>query len=153
MVAIREIRGCALNVFLAGGRHVIERHEPVRIAERQRLQQDAVDDAVDGRCCADAQCECEDCDSREPRLSPQQSDGITRDDPCCLEPGKTTNLALRLLDLGEPTEVLERSTPRFLAIHAARLHLRRSPVTRRLRARALRRDALLVYSWRHWSAG
>jgi len=86
--------------------------------------QDAVDDAVDGRCCADAQCECEDCDSREPRLFPQESDGIARDDPYCLEPRKTTNLALRLLDLEEPTEALERSTPRFLAIHAARLHLR-----------------------------
>src|SRR5207247_10683723 len=86
--------------------------------------QDAVDDAVDGRCCADAQCECEDCDSREPRLFPQESDGIARDDPYCLETRQTTKRALRLLDLEAPTEALERRTPRFLAIHAARLHLR-----------------------------
>ena len=78
MVAIRKIRGCALKVFLARGRHVIKRHEPVRIAERKRLQQHTVDDAEDGCRRADPQRQREDRNAREPGLLPEDARGVAK---------------------------------------------------------------------------
>src|SRR5689334_23961766 len=65
------------------GHGFLQRKEPLGRAKRQRLQQDAVDDAEDDRVCADSQRQNQDRDDREPPVSGQRSNAEPNVVPKC----------------------------------------------------------------------
>src|SRR5581483_1007364 len=55
-----------------------EQYEALRLIERQWPQQHRIDDAEDGRVCADAQGERDDADEREDRISAEHSQAVAK---------------------------------------------------------------------------
>jgi hypothetical protein len=95
-----------------------------RVRVRERAKQQGVDHAEHHRVRADAECECQQNDRREPRRPPHQSPRELQVLEQCLDQRNAALLANPFTRLLETAEFEERDTARFLGAHARALIVR-----------------------------
>ena len=95
-------------------------HETVGVGERQRLQQNRIDHATDGRGCADAKRERQDRDDGEARRQTEGSRRVSHVLPQLIEPDRNPHGAGILADQRYVTERSEGGATRLIGRHPSR---------------------------------
>src|SRR5262245_28303757 len=97
---------------------MLQAHERVGVAKRQRLDQNGSDDGEDGGGRADAERECQHRDKREDGRSPQRTNGVAKVEQRILKERRTELIARALLEALHAAELDVRLPPCLIRRHA-----------------------------------
>src|SRR5262245_42548233 len=97
---------------------MLQAHERVGVAKRQRLDQDRSDDGEDGGGRADAEREGQHRDQREDGRSPQRTNGVAKVEQRIQKERRTELIARALFELVHAAELDVRLPPRLIRRHA-----------------------------------